>query len=57
MVNINKEYSSPKDRDLSVPQDSVAGHALYSTYASTMRKYIPDTIDGYADDYALKNSF
>ena len=37
-VNINSEYSQPKDLDFSVPQVSVAGPSLYSAHASTMRK-------------------
>ena len=45
--------------EFSVPQGSVAGPTLYSAYASTMRKCMPNTLDlhGYADDHALKNSF
>jgi exonuclease III len=58
-VVINRDYSSSRALDFSVPQGSVAGPSLYSAYASTMRKCVPDNIDlhGYADDHALKISF
>ena len=37
----------------------MAGPTLYSVYASTMKKCVPDNVDlhGYADDHALKKSF
>ena len=58
-VNINNDYSSAKNLDFSVPQGSVADPTLYSVYATTMKKCVPDNVDlrGYADDHALKKSF
>ena len=43
-VNINNYYSSAKNLEFSVPQGSVAGPTLYSVYALTMKKCVPDNV-------------
>ena len=58
-VNVNESYSTTRDLSFSVPQGSCLGPNLYSVYASTMQKVVPNSVDihGYADDHAVKRSF
>ena len=55
-VQIGSDRSTVVDLPFCVPQGRCASPVLYSAYASTPQKVIPDSIDlhGFADDHAYK---
>ena len=60
-VHIDSFSSNTKTINFSVPQGSIVGPTLFNYYVSTLMEIIPKTEDnfvsGYADDYALINTF
>ena len=58
-VNVNKQYSSPKDITFPVTQGSCLGPVLYSAYAASFQEVVLQNVDihGFADDHMLKKSF
>ena len=58
-VCINGSNSHTREITFSVPQGSIMGAPLYSQYASTIKKVIPEKTDvhGYADDHAIKKEY
>ena len=66
-VNIGKDYSERKSLNFSVPQGSCAGPVLYLSYAASISDIVsevseegdprPVSLNGFADDHAMKKSF
>lgn len=46
-VCINNKYSIPRQLTFSVPQGSINGAPMYSGYASTVQKEIPQKVDNH----------
>ena len=60
MVNVGKEYSTPRELLFSVPQGSCNGPVFYLAYSSTIREVISDNIislHGFADYHAFDKDF
>ena len=57
-VNINKETSTIRQLDFSVPQGSIQGVFLFTSYPSTLDQIVTNlTLNEFTDDQSIRREF